>query len=69
MTEQTTFRAEIDGFVKTNVTMQEVQAWWDDLKAKHNFSGKTLKIYKGTTTPGSNWATYSSKPAYQQVVA
>lgn len=58
-----TYYAHIDGFSSNHLTMPEVQQWWDGLKAKYTFSGKTLMIW----TVDAN-SLVSAKPIFMQAV-
>lgn len=61
----TYYTAYIDGFTSPLLTFEELQAWWDALKAKNNFAGKELKVWKGQNCKNNNGertAVFSSVP-------
>jgi hypothetical protein len=65
------YQAHIAGFTSKNLTMPEVQQWWDGLKAQYgvsSFAGQTLRIWKATWA-NNEAACFSAKPSFEKVVS
>ena len=62
-----TYRAYVDGFSASFVTVAAVQAWLSDLDRRHSLKGCTLKVWKATWV-GRECASYSAAPSLVKVL-